>query len=237
MIVFTGTGRSGTALYSKLFNTYHEYNVKFLTQYFKGAPFESDPFADFEFRTDLMKKHLKEIDFNKFRDSSNPYVHFLDALYALNKDVKIVLGVRDGRDFVVSGITRGYHDENKYPLFSMIPTKDEPYYGVWPHMTPLEKCAWMWVYRNQKALDRLADVPEDNKLIVRLEDINNTNVVQSLEDFVRIKARKRFLKKKVNKNKALKYPPKEEWTREMNMRFNKIAGNMMVKLGYFDSIG
>lgn len=232
MIIFTGTGRSGTALYAKLFNAHHEYNVKYLTQYFKLNNFTKDPFYDFDTRVKLMKEHLMDIDKSKFRDSSNPYVHFLDALYFLDSDIKIVLGVRDGRDFVVSGITRGYHDEEKYPLFSMLPTKDNPYYEKWADMTPLERCAWMWTYRNQKALDRLANVPEDNKCIVKLEELQNDLELSKLEEFLDIKAKKKYIKRKINKNKITKYPLKEEWTQEMNKRFNRIAGEMMSYLGY-----
>lgn len=235
MIIFTGTGRSGTGLYAKLFDTYHEYNVNFITQYFIGENFPTDPFSDFDKRIKLMENHLSHIDLVRFRDSSNPYIHFLDALYALDEDIKIVLGVRDGRDFVVSGVTRGYHDESKYPLFGMIPTIDDPYYKRWPSMTPLERCAWMWAYRNQKALDRLSEVPEQNKYIVRLEDLGNKKILKRLEDFLGVKAKKRFLKKRVNSNSSTLYPPKEEWTDEMNRKFNEIAGGLMVNFGYVES--
>ena len=232
MIIFTGTGRSGTGLYEKLFNTYHEYNVSFITKYFTYPPSIPDPFVDFERRKRIMMAHLKDVDIDSFRDSSNPYIHFLDALYVLDKNIRIVLGVRDGRDFVTSAITRGYHDENKYRLFSMIPTEGDPYYEKWAQMTPLKRCAWMWVYRNQKALDRWETVPEKNKHLVRLEDIGNMDVLEELEEFLGLKAERKWLNRKVNANRGLQYPPKEEWTEEMSRRFYKIAGKMMKKLGY-----
>lgn len=232
MIIFTGTGRSGTALYSKLFNTLHEYNVSYLRQYFKYSPDESDPFADFETRIRIMKEHLKDVNIESFRDSSNPYIHFLDALYAIDNDVRIVLGIRDGRDFVISGITRGYHDERKYPLFSMMPTLGDPYYEKWHKMTPIERCAWIWVYRNQKALERWKDIPMKNKHIVKLEDIGDRDTLDKLEEFLGVKAKRKWLKKKVNANQYLRFPPKEEWTEEMNSRFYRIAGKMMEELGY-----
>ena len=232
MIIFTGTGRSGTGLYAKLFGAHHEYNIQFLTQYFEYKSSGGDPFGEFQSRKNIIKKHLKDVDTKTFRDSSNPYVHFLDALHDIDNDIRIVFGVRDGRDFVVSGITRGYHNEKKYQLFSMIPIKEDPCYDMWPKMTPMERCAWMWSFRNQKALDRLATVPEPNKFIVKLEDINNIDVLTSLEDFVGFKSKRRFLKKRVNKNKKTWYPPKEEWTGEMNIRYYNIAGEMMQKLGY-----
>jgi len=232
VIIFTGTGRSGTGLYAKLFDAHHEYNVRFLTEYFHGQPCPTDPFADFDLRLSLMSAHLSRVDFATFRDSSNPYVHFLDALYALDPDVRIVLGVRDGRDFVASGVTRGYHDPDKYPLFSMIPTQDDPYYDKWPAMSPLERCAWMWTYRNQKALDRFSSVPTAHKRIVRLEDLRHRPTLKALETFAGVRAKRRFLYRNVNANKRAAYPPKEEWDSEMHQPFNTIAGNMMTRFGY-----
>ncbi|MGR8931722.1 MAG: hypothetical protein ACU836_13870, partial [Gammaproteobacteria bacterium] len=145
MIIFTGSGRSGTGLYSKLFDTHHEYNVnKLIGTYFpRSALFlESDPFDDFELRKRIMLDHLAGIDFSKFRDSSNPYVSFLDALYVIDNEVKIVLGARDGRDFCVSGITRGYHDNQRYSGYSITPYKSDPLYSRWQTLSPLEKMAW-----------------------------------------------------------------------------------------------
>jgi len=57
MIIFTGTGRSGAGLYSKLFNTHHEYNVPQLIKRHFPPPNEvliSDPFANFSKRLEIM---------------------------------------------------------------------------------------------------------------------------------------------------------------------------------------
>lgn len=233
MIIFTGTGRSGTQFYSKLFNTHHEYNVnKHLIKYFAYKPTPPDPFSDMEVRISIMKEHLNDVDLKSFRDSSNPYVHFLDALYTLDNDIRICLGVRDGRDFAISYISRCFYNEKKYYYFSVIPTQGDPYYEKWPQMTLLERCAWTWVFRNQKALDRLANVPQKNKHIIKLEQIRKPAVLSELEFFLGIKANKRLLNRKINATGYLKYPPKEDWTDEMNIRFYNIAGDMMARLGY-----
>lgn len=162
MIIFTGTGRSGTGLYSKLFNAHHEYNVPQLIKKHFPPPNKvllSDPFARFSKRLEIMKDHLSNANVATFRDSSNPYVSFLNALYEIDSNVKIVFGVRDGRDFAISAITRGYYDEKKYSGYSMTPEQDDPYFSIWPNMTPLERMAWISNFRNSKALQRLDSVP------------------------------------------------------------------------------
>lgn len=232
MIIFTGTGRSGTGLYSKLFNTHHEYQVPELIKHFVSDNLETDPFSDFDTRLQIMKEHLKGVNYDSFRDSSNPYIHFLDALYTLNNDIKIIFGVRDGRDFVRSSLIRGYYDDKKYSGFSQRPIKGDAYHEEWSEMSPIERCAWLWVYRNQKALDRLEPVPENNKYLFRLEDINNDKKLEGLENFLGFKADKKWVDIKVNANKQVDFPNKSEWTDEMNFQFYRIAGDMMKKLGY-----
>ena len=108
MIVFTGSGRSGTGLYSKIFNAHHEYNVRGLVGQLRALPgyynAPSDLLADIRLRRAMMQTHLKGVDLAAFRDSSNPYVHFLDVMHEIDPNIRIVLGVRDGRDFARSGI-------------------------------------------------------------------------------------------------------------------------------------
>ena len=243
MIIFTGTGRSGTGLYSKLFDTFHEYNVHQLIKKHFPPPYErlrSDPFADFQSRLKIMRDHLRDIKIATFRDSSNPYVSFLDALYEIDPNIKIVFGVRDGRDFAVSGITRGYYNEKKYSGYSMTPEEDDPYFSRWPNMTPLERMAWMWDYRNRKALKRLEFIPKENQMIIRLEDLTQDNEksiywIEELETFLSLKANREELKKRYNASAKYSYPPKEAWNEEMKTRFDRIADDLMRKFGYYTS--
>jgi hypothetical protein len=242
MIIFTGSGRSGTGLYSKLFDTYHEYNVTRLIQKYFPPPnkvLDYDPFADFSIRLQIMKDHLIDVDIATFRDSSNPYVSFLYALYTIDPNIRIVLGVRDGRDFAISGITRGYYNRKKYSGYSMTPYRTDPYFSRWPKMTPLERMAWWWSYRNAKALDRLKKVPKENWMIVRLEDLTQDSnesmrLLQKLEDFVSLKADREWLRKKYNASAHHLYPPKEAWNTEMRERFDSIAGHLMKEFGYYN---
>ncbi len=242
MIIFTGSGRSGTGLYAKLFNGHHEHRVGELMDLVKAqmADFnnpETDPLKDPEIRFQIVKKHFENEDLAEFCDSSNGYIHFPDALHRLNPGIKIVVGMRDGRDFARSGITRGYHTD-RYHLFSMVPEKDDPIYPYWDRLSPIQKMAWMWNYRNCKVLQRLQDVPNENWAIVRLEDLTDGTpkseaVLTQLENFVGRKADRQWATVKYNAQKTpFALPPKEEWTDDMNQQFAEIAGPLMSQLRY-----
>ena len=241
MIIFTGTGRSGTGMYAKMFHAHHEYNVPALGELIKKIVVNwNDPETDYlgnpSVRREIMMRHLEDVDIPSFRDSSNPYIHFLDTLYEMDPSIRIVLGLRDGRDFARSGITRGYHTA-RYQHYGMIPERDTPFYREWPDMTPIEKMAWLWFSRNHKALMYLQSVPKENYLIIRLEDLvaGDEKAKQTLAELVKftgIEPDRQWLTKKYNQNPFYVIPPKEEWTDDMNKRFFRIAGVMMRKFGY-----
>ncbi len=240
MLIFTGTGRSGTGLYAKLFNGYHEYKNEsyrpMLARYVPDIDHpKSDPFANSEIRLRFVQELLQGVDLNTFCDSSNLYIHFLDALYALDPNVRIVLGVRDGRDFARSGITRGYHDPQRYNGWAMEPNADDPYFNRWKQMHPVEKMAWLWTSRNQKALDRLTLIPKENWMTIRLEDLTGENsgtYLAQLEEFTGRKAVRSWITVKYNANPQSNVPEKENWPPAIRDAFETIAGDMMRYFGY-----
>ena len=266
MIVFTGRGLSGRGLYSKIFNAHHEYNVRGLVGQLRALPgyynAPSDLLADIRLRRAMMRTHLKGVDLAAFRDSSNPYVHFLDVMHEIDPNVRIVLGVRDGRDFARSGITRGYHIPDgrswsggvksvaravcktfgyhlpgKHCGFGLQPEQCDPWFAEWPQMSPVEKLAWMWQSRNEKALTRLQSVPRDQWTVVRLEDLSGEAErgraeLQRLEEFLGIKGDPQWLTQKYNHSQSFGFPDKADWPEADIRSFYRIAGSTMEKLGY-----
>lgn len=240
MLIFTGTGRSGTGLYAKLFDGHHEYNKSnyetILTKHIHSLHnLPSDPLIDPNLRITIMEEFLAGVDYSTFCDSSNLYVHYLDALYAIDNNIRIVLGVRDGRDFATSGIARDYHNPEIYSGFGIEPTQDDAYYSRWQSMIPIEKMAWLWTYRNQIALDRLKHIPRENWMIVRMEDLigdQSEGYVQSLERFTGRKANRDALSVKHNANPANNIPIKELWPPEIHEKFMNIASGMMKFFNY-----
>lgn len=231
MLIITGTGRCGTATLARILGGHHEFRVGYiLDKYFLGADPSSNPFDTIEKRLAVMLDLHQGIDRRTFVDSSNLYIHFIDAIYILDPSVKFVLSLRNGRDFVRSALSRGWHEQN---IFGTVPLRDDPYYEKWPSMTPIQKNAWIWVWRNRKALDGLQHIPEGQKLIVRIEDIKKEGALDMLATFAGLPVREKELAEKgANANPSFDLPPKEEWTRDMNEAFDEIAGEMMRYFGY-----
>ena len=231
MLIITGTGRCGTATLARMFGGHHEFRVQYiLDKYFlKADPF-SDLFGTIEKRIEVMLDLHQGINRSTFIDSSNLYIYFIDALYALDPSTRVILSVRNGKDFVRSALSRRWHEQN---IFGTLPFRNDPYYEKWPSMTPLQKNAWIWVFRNNKALEGLKKVPEGNKMIVRIEDIRKEDTLEKLKVFTGTGLKEReWASKRVNANPSFDLPPKEEWSDSMNRDFDEIAGGMMRFFGY-----
>ena len=219
---------------AKLLDGHHEFRVHYmLDKYFLRADPHSDPFDPF----DSMEKRIKVmldlhqgIDRKTFVDSSNLYIYFIDALYLLNPEIKIVFMVRNGMDFVRSALSRRWHQHN---AFGTVPPRNDRHFSKWDSLTPIQKNAWTWQYRNRKALEGLSGVPAKQKLVLKMEDIHTQETRCMLEAFTGKKVSHRELaQKRHNANPSFSLPPKEEWTGQQKDDFNAIAGKMMSFFGY-----
>ncbi len=230
MVIITGTGRSGTATLARMLGSYHEFRSGYiLDKYFIKNDPHSSPFDTIEKRISVILDLHQGIERETFIDSSNIYIHFIDAVFILNPFAKFVLSVRNGKDFVRSALSRKWHERTS---FGIVPNRDDPYFGGWHKMTPLQRNAWIWVYRNKKALEGLRKVPEAQKLIMRIEDIRSKEALDEIDEFTGIKIDRTLAEKRINANPSFDLPPKEEWTDDMNGAFDRIAGVMMRFFGY-----
>ncbi len=231
MLIITGTGRSGTGMFARLFGGYHEFRVAYLLdKYFSLKDPHANPFDRLEKRIMAIKDLHQGIDPERFIDSSNLYIHFLDAIYYLNPSAKIILGVRNGKDFTRSGITRKWHEQNS---FGIVPLRNDPYFDRWNEMTLLQKNAWIWTHRNRIALEGLKVIPDSQRLIVKIEDCTSDATLDQLEQFAGVPIIDRsWAGRRYNANPTYTFPPKEEWSDAMHKDFDEIAGEMMAFLGY-----
>jgi len=225
MVIITGTGRSGTATVARMLGGYHEFRVGYiLDKYFIKNDPHSNPFDTIEKRIAVMLDLHQGIDRQTFIDSSNLYIHFIDALFTLNPHAKFILTVRNGKDFARSAQSRKWHEGAS---FGTVPNRDDLYFDRWHEMTPLQRSAWIWVYRNKKALEGLKGVPKAQKMIIRIEGIARKETLDELEKFSGVMIDRTLAEKRINANPAFDLPPKEEWTDHMNRMFDEIAGVMM----------
>ena len=231
MLIITGTGRCGTATLARMLKGHHEFRVQYLLdKYFLNASPLSDPFLSIQKRIEAMLDLHQGIERRTFIDSSNLYIYFIDALCALDPSTRVILLVRNGKDFVRSALSRRWHEQN---IFGTFPLRDDLYYEKWPSMTPIQKNAWIWVFRNTRALEGLKTVHESRKLIVKVEDMRDPETLDKIEAFTGIGITERTLAEKgINANPSFDLPPKEEWSDSMNRDFDEIAGGMMRLFGY-----
>ncbi|MEW6108123.1 MAG: sulfotransferase [Nitrospirota bacterium] len=230
MLIITGSGRSGTDTAARLLGGYHEFRVNYiLDKYFLKADPHSDPFDNFKKRIAVILDLHQGIDGNSFIDSSNLYIYFIDAIYKLYPSAKIILTVRNGKDFVRSAYSRRWHERKQ---FGMVPLRNDPYFKRWESMIPLQKNAWIWDYRNRKAIEGLISVPEKNKLMLKIEEIENRETLDRLESFSGKEIKRDYARRRYNANPAFDFPVKEDWSDAMKAEFDEIAGEMMKYFGY-----
>ncbi len=234
MLIITGTGRSGTGMLARLFCGHHEFRVTYLIDKYCDSGDSADPFGAFDKRLQAVLDLHQGVEPKTFIDSSNLYIYLLDALWALYPDARFILGVRDGRDFVRSAITRSWHTRTS---FDTVPQKQSPYYARWQSMSPIERATWIWTNRNEIAFDMLERIPRNRWMLVRVEDLDE-QLLDRLEEFAGHPIKnKKPVKARVNANLVQGFPCKEEWSEDELRAFYAIAGGMMKKLEYGEAAG
>jgi len=230
MLIITGTGRSGTGMLARLFGGHHEYRVNWiLEKYIPSRQPGRNPLCTFDSRIHAVLDLHQGIDPAAFVDASNLYIHLLDAVWALNPSARFVLAVRDGRDFARSAISRGWHTRSS---FDLLPPADSPYSGVWKDMSAVERAAWIWAWRNNKAISMLGRIPREHWRVIRVEDLDE-GVLRDIEAFSGHRIRNRnAVREKINANPVQNFPPPDKWSAGDKLGFEKIAGAMMSRLGY-----
>lgn len=189
-----GTGRCGTHFLQKLFdsskhvNAFHIQDSNF-DSFFRyvqwyGLNIDQEPF--FRVRKDWIERSEQE---GKLYFESNPYVsHHIRELSERFRS-KFIFIFRSPEAVIRSHIVKGWYKDG-YQNFSesLIPGLD---YDVqlnhslgriipkefeerkrWLDSTQAGKIAWMWSEVNSMILDQLKELPEDQKLILGIEDLD-----------------------------------------------------------------
>lgn len=187
-------------------------------------------------------------------ESSHFLSHLIPELTELY-DGRYIHLYRDGRDFVRSGLQRGwwYADRSDWTLKHMIRRwlrrkffiefsdagwedhRLEPPRGLKSRM---QKIAWLWTEINSVILSDLQELPSSDRLALKLEDFGE-NSVKLVLDFLALPSTRsvveqivRVVKSKPNKTGNLEVPEFSEWPEEKKKEFWQVAGAMMERLGY-----
>ena len=243
------TGRTGTKFLAKFFNeigksiAVHEPNPDFLKLAINYAQKKVNKEKTKEkldlYRRPLARK-IKRSPFNTYIESNNRLFSLIEPLTDVFENFKIIHIVRDGRDYVRSGMSRDWYTPNDDELrlkSSMFP--DDPYFNVWNKMNRFEKICWRWQKKDNFIYEDLKTV--ENSIRIKFRDIFNSkdhNGLFKIADYIGIsktetsKMIDEMINKKVNNNKQYEIPRWPEWSKNKRKKFNQIAGKHMNK--YFD---
>ena len=258
-----GVGRSGTTAMVEVLNiapnavVYVEQSPKLCIA--ARMHYEGILLYPKEFIYKSKKDKIEEVlNCEKIYGDKNPnYLYFIQEMSEI-WDCKFLFLTRDGRDVVRSSMNfhavRGpgyarYEDDEEsfltqpedafWDFARLRPRKTTSEYKNWRKMERFEKFAWLWAEFNRILLDKAKSLDEHRYRIV---DINfKPEDVESIFDFLDLKGFdlekvSRILNSKINTTDletTKQFPHWREWDRDLLAKFDKYAGNMMKKLGYY----
>lgn len=269
----TGTGRCGTMTLANLLNEeaktvcLHEGKLRhgeeagkqwlpFLTLQNLHAYFNPERNADVlrQTRGGMADVGQRE-GLDRLGDVAYNYAPFVGQLPEVCPDSRLIVMVRDGRDFVRSVYTAevpdptpvGWLDANRtldkveryIALGRLRPKPGDPLARTWDTLPPVAKNAWLWAETNRLILDGLAAWPADRVLVLRFE----TFFADPLANYGQVR---RFLgidgplpesvpallTHRINARRQTILPPWREWDTTTTDLFTQHAGAMMRRLEY-----
>jgi len=191
---------------------------------------------DEEFRTrkklirDLERKNINFCDVNPYQ---YPLIDYLHHKYP---EAKFVHLIRNGYDVVKSYYQREnttYPDnilEKNYSGYRSgkpIPLDGERWKSSWKNFDRVQKITWFWCKVNNIIDNKLNKIPNGQKTLFKLEDLNDENFTELLN----------FLELPIKYDKALMKTHNStkntlEWSKDRIGKFNNIASSTMNKFGY-----
>lgn len=177
----------------------------------------------------------------------------MGAIPEVFPQARLIVLIRDGRDFVRSAYTGDQEDptpvgwpkdrplsklEQYIALGRLRPAGSSAEDSPWHRLTPLEKNAWLWAETNRIIFDNLSRWPEDRVLVLRLRILwpipwrPTPRSAGSCGCPAPCPRPRPGSSKKINHRSHYVLPPWKEWSPEMTSAFWDQAGEMMRRLGY-----
>lgn len=253
----TGLGRSGTAFLANLLNmsinatVFHEpckedYQLLPLSYYFPNQEI-IDNLIDIRFERITKGIIHEKGTYGEVNSLLRYNINNLKRKF----DPKLILIIRDGRDFVKSAYGRLLYTgfDTHLPIY---PKPNDPYSSKWSRMTRFQKICWYWHSTNEY-LHPLIENHVQFEKIVEDYDYFDKNILKFIGlDFNKViyfklkdkrqnatpkldikKSLKKLLGRETFKIESLK--SWKDWDSELTDQFNEICGETMKKFGY--SIG
>ncbi|HEX3675755.1 MAG TPA: sulfotransferase [Rhizomicrobium sp.] len=256
------SGRSGTAMLHKALaatdgvEMHHEYMVHIVqplaVKRYLGL---TDSLAATGILSDTYAAAIRCSEAAHWGDSSNKASWLIPELAALLPRAKFVHLVRDGRKVAGSyfrklgdecyddrstAILQGFYDgENPAPppekkYWWPVPRQSDPAAAPFRGYDQFQRIAWHWAEINRVMTDALEALPDDRKIFVRLEDLQNSaHQVRALYDFLNLRYRDEHFAMFARPHNV-NHPEDRLLGADQRAQFDAIAGDVMTALGYAD---
>ena len=164
---------------------------------------------------------------------------FCDVIARDIPNSRFVVLVRDPREFVRSGMRRGYYrGTGEWEDGRLRPHPDDPILDEWLDMPQFEQVCWLWA-ETYRHIERIrAEVGEDRVMILRFEDlVAGPDATEQLFEFVGLDGYdesyvRQVLGQKLNAQRGGQFPHPSEWSDELHQRCWAILGDVAETYGY-----
>jgi len=261
-VFVVGSGRSGTRTIYKLLSgiphiqVYHEFVCthiqKVAALFFMGIIDKDDV------KLQLQELHGSAIYYSQVRywvDCSNKLSWVIEPLFEMYPTAKFIHLVRDGRkvassffhklndemydDESVKIMQAWLADQEHLPVpppekkyWWNIPQEGQPFSREFPEFNQFQRACYQWSEANRVILEALQNIPANQQLFVKLEDlVSSRQVLENFLSFLEVEYDEYFSEYLQTPQNVI-YPLDFLLTDEQNMQFNEIASAMMDRLGY-----
>ena len=249
MTFIVSTGRTGTRFFGRFFDAFegvyarHEPKPDMVglgVEYAAGRVSFQRAAGVIEANRRAIGHEVKRRGASVYVESNNRFFSLLKPLRSVFPHARIVHVVRDGRDYVRSGLGREwYTGKDRFPRLTASMFPDDPWHDRWNTMDRFEKIAWRWQKKDSILSDDMADL--DNTLTVRFEDIFTAPDRPGLFEITRFLGftdsevatqLQHMGSRKMNATQNPPLPPWAEWDTDLVERFDRIAGKHLRRCGY-----
>ena len=191
MLFVLSTGRSGSRTISNVLSQSHDMVctheplprlIEECARYRYGD-FDAEELADL-----LRESRPAEIDGRRYGESANRLSPAAPLLAATFPQAQFLWLVRDGREFVASGMQRGWYADAKDTLWERWRLRGDRLGEVseaeWEAWSAFERVCWLWRRTNEMIRDDLAALDDGRSRLVRLEDLEND--MDDIAEFLKI---------------------------------------------------
>lgn len=247
-IFIVSTGRTGTQFFGRAFNAYpgilaaHEPRPDFLDlamRYARGQCSTSQAEQTIRRKRGALLREARRQHCTHYLESNNRFFALLAPLRRVFPEALLVHVVRDGREYVRSGMSRPWYTEKDKELrrgrrLRALDFPHDPWYQQWDSLSRFEKICWRWQKKDSLITQALADDPQ--ALTIRFEtlfDHSQEAGLRRLWDFLGLPPNvnpahlEAARSAPANATPQYAFPAWPEWTAEQRHQFDRIAGPQM----------